>query len=540
MPLASGLELPERYRVRRHVASGGMASVWEVDDLLLGRTVAVKVLGAQYAADPGARARFQREARTAARVSDHPHIATIYDTGEHGAEAFIVMEYFSGGTVADRLRAAAKDDQPIPRETALRWLHEAAAALDGAHAAGIVHRDVKPANLLIDANDRLAVGDFGIARLADDTQMTMTGQVLGTAAYLSPEQALGRPATAASDRYALAVVAYELLTGTRPFAGGPATAQARQHAEAQPDRASVAAPGLPRTIDAVFAHSLAKRPDERPSTAAQLVDELGRALRTPHSPAAGATTDATRRQPPIAAQPTSPTRVSAPAPRRHATVAAGVGAGATAGAETGAAKPPPGEGRGVSRFVPIGLTAAVVGGVIALALSGTGGDDDNPRPATSGAAQSDAVVSRTQTTPPASAAPAQTPDPSPPPAAPPAEDPAALNERGFQLIRAGDPAAAVAPLRSSVAGYRNAGRTDELNYAYALFNLATALAESGDPAAAIPLFEERLTFSNQRGTVRRALQEAQARLDGGGDREGRDVDDGARRDSRERDERDDD
>ena len=112
MPLASGIELPERYRVTRHIASGGMASVWEVEDLLLGRVVAVKVLGAQYAADRGARARFQREARTAARVSEHAHIATIYDTGEHGDDTYIVMEYFSGGTVADRLRAARDGGAP--------------------------------------------------------------------------------------------------------------------------------------------------------------------------------------------------------------------------------------------------------------------------------------------------------------------------------------------------------------------------------------------------------------------------------------------
>src|SRR4051794_12172279 len=143
MPLAAQIELPERYRVTRHIASGGMASVWEGEDLLLGRVVAVKVLGAQYAADPGARARFQREARPAARVSEHPHIATIYDTGEHGDDTFIVMEYFSGGTVADRLRAAKDGGGPVPRETTLRWLREAALALDAAHAAGIVHRDVK-------------------------------------------------------------------------------------------------------------------------------------------------------------------------------------------------------------------------------------------------------------------------------------------------------------------------------------------------------------------------------------------------------------
>ncbi|HEV2060872.1 MAG TPA: serine/threonine-protein kinase, partial [Solirubrobacteraceae bacterium] len=297
MPLASGIELPERYRVTRHIASGGMASVWEVEDLLLGRVVAVKVLGAQYAADRGARARFQREARTAARVSEHPHIATIFDTGEHGEDAYIVMEYFSGGTVADRLRAAREGGAPVPRETALRWLREAAMALDAAHEAGIVHRDVKPANLLLDANDRLAVGDFGIARLADDTPMTQTGQVLGTAAYLSPEQAMGRPTTAASDRYALAVVAYELLTGQRPFAGGPVTAQARQHVEDQPEKATEAAPELPRSIDPVFARGLAKDPGDRPATAAGLVGEIEKALGARTAPTKRV--ESTRPMPPI-------------------------------------------------------------------------------------------------------------------------------------------------------------------------------------------------------------------------------------------------
>jgi eukaryotic-like serine/threonine-protein kinase len=307
MPLASQIELPERYRVVRHIASGGMASVWEAEDLLLRRVVAVKVLAAQYAADPGARARFQREARTAAQVSDQSHVVTIYDIGEHAEDAFIVMEYFAGGTVADRLRAARKAGEPIPRATSLRWLRGAAAGLDVAHAAGIVHRDVKPANLLLDAQGRLAVADFGIARLADDTQMTQTGQVLGTAAYISPEQAHGQPATAASDRYALAVVAYELLTGTRPFRDGPPTAQALAHAESEPPRPSQASPDLPRALDGVLLRGLAKDPDERPATATELVAAIERALDaqvvvdpTRPFPAPGATKPTARVDPPAA------------------------------------------------------------------------------------------------------------------------------------------------------------------------------------------------------------------------------------------------
>jgi serine/threonine-protein kinase len=177
--------LPPRYRVVRHIANGGMAVVWAAEDELLERLVAVKVLAAGYAADPSARRRFTREARAAARVSDHPHVVTIYDIGEtasHPPEAFIVMEHFAGGTVADRLRR----DEPVPVPTALDWLEQAASALDAAHAADIVHRDVKPGNLLLDERGRLAVGDFGIASIAGDTAMTQAGQVLGTGAYLSP------------------------------------------------------------------------------------------------------------------------------------------------------------------------------------------------------------------------------------------------------------------------------------------------------------------------------------------------------------------
>src|SRR4051794_7755052 len=211
MPSVSpaSISLPDRYRVVRHLANGGMASVWEAHDELLDRDVAVKVLASHLGEDDRARRRFQREARAAAGLSSHPNVVTIYDVGEHSGRVFMVMEIMRGGTLGDRL----KSREDVTHAQALRWLHEAAAALDTAHEAGVVHRDIKPGNLLLDSHERLAVADFGIARVAWEDQLTATGQVLGTAAYLSPEQALGDAATAASDRYALAVVAYELLTG---------------------------------------------------------------------------------------------------------------------------------------------------------------------------------------------------------------------------------------------------------------------------------------------------------------------------------------
>src|SRR3954471_2429768 len=225
--MSQQVSLPPRYRVVRHIANGGMATVWAAEDSILERLVAVKVLAPGYAVDEAARRRFTREARAAARVSDHPNVVTIFDIGEHDGVAFIVMEHFPGGTIAARLRRG--DEVPTP--LALRWLREAASALDAAHAADIVHRDVKPGNLLLDENGRLAVGDFGIASIAGETAVTAAGQVLGTAAYLSPEQARGHLATPASDRYSLAVVAYELLCGRRPFGGDTPLAQARPRAK---------------------------------------------------------------------------------------------------------------------------------------------------------------------------------------------------------------------------------------------------------------------------------------------------------------------
>jgi serine/threonine-protein kinase len=188
------ISLPGRYRVVRHLASGGMAAVWEAHDELLARDVAVKILAPHLGEDERARRRFQREARAAAGLSSHPHVVTIYDVGEHAGRVFMVMEIMRGGTLGDRL----KSGREIPHSVALRWLREAAEALDTAHEAGVVHRDIKPGNLLLDGHDRLAIADFGIARVAWEDQLTATGQVLGTAAYISPEQAMGEPGPTAT------------------------------------------------------------------------------------------------------------------------------------------------------------------------------------------------------------------------------------------------------------------------------------------------------------------------------------------------------
>ncbi len=277
---AFGLKLPNRYSVLRHIASGGMASVWCAQDGVLGRNVAIKVLSDRFAHDALAIRRFKREARAAARVSAHPHVVTIYDVGDlepDGDEsisgAFIVMEYLAGGTVGDAIRVKS-----VSRAEARRWLREAASALDHAHERGIVHRDIKPANFLLDRERSLHVADFGIARLEREETITSAGELFGTAAYLSPEQALGRDATGASDRYALAVAGFELLTGGRPFTAPHFAAQARQHIEDEPPRASEQDRTLSPAVDDVLRRGMAKDPADRYVTAGAFVDALDRAL----------------------------------------------------------------------------------------------------------------------------------------------------------------------------------------------------------------------------------------------------------------------
>ena len=255
-----------------------MGEILLAEDRELGRKVAVKLLDERFARDDGLRRRFRREALAAARLSGHPHVVTIYDVGEWRDRPFIVMEYLPGGTLAERARAGR-----VAHDQALVWLEQAATALDAAHAEGIVHRDVKPANLLLDSREDVQVADFGIARVVDDSTggMTAAGTVLGTAGYLAPEQARGEEATPASDRYALGVVAYELLTGGRPFERGSATAEAAAHIHEDVPPASERGVGLPRQVDDVFARALAKDPAHRYRSAGEFVQALQTSLNTP-------------------------------------------------------------------------------------------------------------------------------------------------------------------------------------------------------------------------------------------------------------------
>ena len=273
--------LPPRYRGAQLIGRGGMGEIYRATDSTLGRAVAIKVLAERYAQDEAVRTRFTREALAAARLSGEPHTVTIFDVGEWNGRPFIVMEYLSGGSLENRVRSEGA--QPAGR--ALAWLEQAAIALDAAHRNGIVHRDVKPANLLLDRNEDVHVADFGIASAAGLDSLTMTGTILGTAGYLAPEQAQGDRTTPASDRYALGVVAFELLTGTRPFQRETVTAEAMAHVQAEVPSVCDRLAELPCELDPVFRRALAKDPAERYPSCAEFVG----ALREAYADAAGET-----------------------------------------------------------------------------------------------------------------------------------------------------------------------------------------------------------------------------------------------------------
>jgi serine/threonine-protein kinase len=444
--------LPDRYRNAELIARGGMGEVYRAEDADLARIVAVKLLAGRFADNEAIRGRFTREALAVARLSHAPSTVTIFDVGEHGGRPYIVMEYLSGGSLADRLeRDGAQTVGHV-----LEWLGQAAAALDAAHANGIVHRDVKPANLLLDVDERVKVADFGVASAADLGSFTETGTVVGTAGYLAPEQARGERATPASDLYALAVVAFELLTGERPFERESSTAEAMAHVSAPIPTASSSNPALPRELDDVLARGLAKQPEHRFATAADFVDALRDAL----DREAGTT------------------RVAAIPPV------------------------PPARGRRRVPLLLLLLAGALVAGILAAALLARGDGETAgttaPRTVERTVTQPGTTVVQTVTT-------APTPPATTTAAAPAAASPSELNDQGFELLRAERYEEALPLLEQAVAGLAGSG---ELAEAYASYNLAFALLALGRCENVVELLDRSEEVQGKRKEISRLRKEA--------------------------------
>jgi serine/threonine-protein kinase len=463
MAVSEGL-LPDRYEDARPIGRGGMGEIFRATDTTLGRSVAVKVLERHYAQDTAVRERFTREALAVARLSGNPNIVTIYDVGEWRDRPFIVMEYLAGGSLEQKIRAEGAQ----PPRRALEWLEDAAAALDAAHREGVVHRDVKPANLLLDGQGRVHVADFGIASAAGLDSLTQTGTVLGTASYLSPEQAKGEQTSVASDLYSLGVVAFELLTGRRPFEGSSAAVEAAAHVTGEVPSVCEVNPSIPCELDPVFAKVLAKDPEDRYGSCAEFVA----ALRASLEEAAGATA--------IAAPVTS-------------------------------AAPPPGRRRAVRRGPPwlwplAGLVAvAAIGGGAAAALLGGGHDtgaaaSSQPSVSVRTVTQPGTTVVTTAPAPPTTTAPPPTTAPAP------AGDPHALNDRAWALMKQGDYASALPLLQQAVQELQ--GQTGDIYTAYANYNLGVTLMSLGRCSEAMPYLEASREQQPGRHEVEQAIHQA--------------------------------
>ena len=319
-----------RYRLVRRIAGGGMGEVWEADDAVLGRRVALKVLVEELAADDQATRRFVREARATARLT-HPNVARVYDFGRHGGVPFLIMELLEGETLAGRLASG-----PLAPAEAARIAAAVADALDAAHQRGIVHRDVKPSNVMLTPGGDVKVMDFGIAAAADGTNSTTGSGLYATVAYVSPEGVAGEPATSASDVYSLGVVLYELLCGRPPFTGSSPAVVARAHLHEQPVPVRRLAPLVPERLAEACEVALAKDPARRPSSAAAFAIRLRAAVPAgipaatplPGPPTRRLHHRGTYRRPPEATQRPTATEEAPPRAETPAATTVQVGAGA--------------------------------------------------------------------------------------------------------------------------------------------------------------------------------------------------------------------
>jgi eukaryotic-like serine/threonine-protein kinase len=486
-----------------------MASVLLCQDERLDRQVAVKRLHADSPVD--IERRFVREAKLGASLN-HPNLVSVFDTAVDDEGVLIVMEYVPGEPLSKALRHG-----PLGPRRVARMVRELGAALDHAHVQGVVHRDVKPANVLLRDDGETKLVDLGIATAADGTRITRSGTVLGTAAYMAPEQLEGREPGPAVDIYALAAVCFEALAGRRPREGKTPLEIAHSIASAPPPDLREHWPAASATVAEVLDRGMARDPEARPESAGQLGAELARALE--EEPRTAVTRRLTRRA-------SAPVAVPSPRPADNA------GAGGPAGT------PPAGARRvrvdpGRRRYLPLllaGLLIALAIATLAIVLGagdGDGGGESGGRAGQQPAQSRDREAPQRDQGAEAPAEPApeeqqqQAPEaeqPAEPPAEPAAEpapeaeqpsgggDPsgAQLNAQGFELMNAGRYEEAIPVLQRAVDSFPPG--TGDLNYAYALFNLGRSLRLAGRPDEAIPILEQRLQIPNQRGTVEKELE----------------------------------
>jgi eukaryotic-like serine/threonine-protein kinase len=462
--IAVGERLKDRYRLERVLGRGGMAAVWLGHDEVLDRPVAIKVLSDSIAADPQFVARFRREAKVAAGLS-HPHLVGVYDYGDEGERPYLVMQFVPGESLASLLERGA----PLDADRLARELLDALAHI---HDAGILHRDVKPQNILIDSEGAAKLIDFGIARPRDATSLTQTGLVLGTQRYAAPEVMAGQTATERSDLYSCGVVLRGCL------------------------------PGASLALRALVARLTARDPRERPTSARAALAELERGDGRAGEATAAFAPSFEEPLPDAEEEPTAAVPVAAPGtpPRRHrlGAVAAllGVAAALIVAAVVVAGG---GDGKGGEGLEHRQATAGNDAAGAAHAAGASRKDQASDEESTAGEVTSGTEEGGAEGAEPATVA------------APEGADPAggpALNEEGFAMLQAGEYEAAVPVLEEAVRAFP-AG-SEELDYAYALFNLGNALRLSGHPEEAIPVLERRLQIPNQTDVVERELAEAEA------------------------------
>jgi eukaryotic-like serine/threonine-protein kinase len=523
-----GSLLNDRYRVIRHLGSGGMASVLLCEDERLGRQVAVKRLHADSPGD--VEQRFNREAKLGASLN-HPNLVSVFDTATDDEGVLIVMEYVDGEPLSRMLRRG-----PLRPEEVARIVSDVGDALDHAHAQGVIHRDVKPGNVLIREDGVTKLADLGIATASDGTRITRSGTVLGTAAYMAPEQLDGRGAGREADIYALAAIAFEALGGRKPRDGRTPVEIAHKIATDPAPDLRDAWPKAPKAAAEVLKRGMALDPDKRPASAGELARDLAKALdEQPEQTAPtrflrrrskGAAAAAPAAAAGGAAAAAAPAAASAPAARAPAAAPARAAAAprseATASREPDATAPPrrrgrrrPSAGAIVLALVFIALAGATIAGAVL-----SGGDDEGSSPSadrTPAEQPAKPNKAKKKKEPKAKkepkqeqeqepAAPAAPAEPAPAEEAPTTGDPATgaqLNSEGFALMNQGRYDEAIPVLQRAVDSFPEG--TSDLNYAYALFNLGKSLRLAGRPDEAIPILEQRLQIPNQTETVQQEL-----------------------------------